>query len=98
MQRQRVAHPNDSVAQDIDITELEDFDDAQEEFLVDSTGWVVPDSEYNSAEMDGDVDDINTQLDDDDNQIPALEPHDHTETETELMEGGPIEGARSKKI
>ena len=90
LQRQRVAHPNDSVAQDIDVTELEDVDDAQEEFSVDSEGRVILDSGDNSTGLNGD--DVHaTPNNDNDNRMPPVEPYDPVET-------GIVNGARPKKI
>jgi hypothetical protein len=48
--RQRVAHPNDSVAADVNLTELEDIDAAEEQFSLDDDGRVMPDSGYTSFE------------------------------------------------
>jgi hypothetical protein len=98
LQRQRVAHPNDSVAQDIDVTELEDVDDAQEEFSVDSEGRVILDSGDNFTGPNGD--DVHAEPNDDNNdQMPPVEPYDPVETGIELMEdGGLVNGARPKKI
>lgn len=42
--RQRVAHPNDSVAEDVNLTELEDVDAAEEGFSLDDDGRIIPDS------------------------------------------------------
>jgi hypothetical protein len=95
LQRQHVAHPNDSVAQDIDVTELEDVDDAQEEFSVDSEGRVILDSGDNFTGPNGD--DVHAEPNND--QMPLVEPYDPVETGVELMEdGGPVNGARPKKI
>jgi CxC6 like cysteine cluster associated with KDZ transposases len=41
LQRQRVAHPNDSVAQDVTTEDLEDVEEVEEEFLVNVSGRVV---------------------------------------------------------
>jgi hypothetical protein len=43
---QRVAHPNDSVAADVNLMELEDIDAAEEQFSLDDDGRVMPDSGY----------------------------------------------------
>jgi hypothetical protein len=40
---QRVAHPNDLVAEDVNLTELEDVDAAEEVFLLDNDRQIVPD-------------------------------------------------------
>ena len=89
MQRQRVAHPNDSVAQDVNVAELEDVDDALEEFSVDDAGLIVSDSVRNSAEAEGP----------DETDGNADGPVTGHGTEVRLMEvDGPVEQTRPKKI
>lgn len=48
--RQCVAHPNDSVAVDVNLMELKDIDAAEEQFSLDDDRQVIPDSGYTSFE------------------------------------------------
>jgi hypothetical protein len=43
LQRQRVSHPNDSVAVDISADQLDDPADLEEEFVVSEAGRIIPD-------------------------------------------------------
>jgi hypothetical protein len=60
---QRIAHPNDSVADDVNLTELEDVDAAEEGFSLDDNGQIVPDLGYILLENNEMEDASNTSQD-----------------------------------
>jgi CxC6 like cysteine cluster associated with KDZ transposases len=51
LQRQRVSHPNDSVAVDVSVDELDDPAEVEEEFLVSEAGRVIPDESSSAAPL-----------------------------------------------